>query len=276
MSTAGDDIHLAPAAPGGMIDSHSHLADEAFGADVGAVLDRARGAGLEALLCVVDVSDLAEVVRADGVSARWEGIRTTAGVHPHRAGPFAGRPEAAADLVAARLALDPKARAVGAVGLDYHYDFAPRGAQREVFAAQVALARDTGLPLVIHTREADEDTIAILEREGLGRVRGVFHCFSGDRRLAERALGLGFYVSFSGMLTFPKADEIRRAAAIVPLDRVLVETDCPYLAPVPYRGRRNEPAWVARTVAALAEIHRDDAGGMAALTSRNYRELFAP
>jgi TatD DNase family protein len=259
-----------------MIDSHSHLADEAFGADVAAVLDRARDAGIEAILCVVDVSDAAEVARADELTARWEGIRTTAGIHPHRAGPFAGRPEAAAALVAARLAADPLARAVGEVGLDYHYDFAPRDAQREVFAAQVVLARDAGLPLVIHTREADEDTLAILEREGGGRVRGVFHCFSGDRRLAERALGLGFYVSFSGMLTFPKADGIRRVAAVVPLDRVLVETDCPYLAPVPFRGRRNEPAWVARTVAALAEIHRDDAADIAARTSSNYRELFDP
>ncbi len=259
-----------------MIDSHSHLADEAFAADVEAVLGRARDAGLEAILCVVDVSDPAEAARADGVSALWEGIRTTAGVHPHRAAPFAGRPEAAAGLVAARLGADPRARAVGEVGLDYHYDFAPRDAQRGVFAAQVALARNAELPLVIHTREADEDTIAILEHEGEGRVRGVFHCFSGDVRLAEQALRLGFYVSFSGMLTFPNADAIRRAAAIVPLDRVLVETDCPYLAPVPYRGRRNEPAWVARTVAALAEIHRSDAAHIAALTSRNYRELFAP
>jgi TatD DNase family protein len=259
-----------------MIDSHSHLADEAFGADVAAVLDRARDAGLEAILCIVDVSDPAEVARADGLKTGWEGIRTTAGVHPHRAGPFAGRPEAAAALVAARLAADPLARAVGEVGLDFHYDFAPRDAQREVFAAQVVLARDAGLPLVIHTREADEDTLVILEREGGGRVRGVFHCFSGDRRLAERALGLGFYVSFSGMLTFPKADGIRRVAAIVPLDRLLVETDCPYLAPVPYRGRRNEPAWVARTVAALAEIRPEDAAGIAARTSSNYRELFDP
>ncbi len=259
-----------------MTDSHSHLADEAFAADVEAVLGRARDAGLAAILCVVDVSDPAEAARADGVSALWEGIRTTAGVHPHRAAPFAGRPEAAADLVAARLGADPLARAVGEVGLDYHYDFAPRDAQRGVFAAQVALARNAELPLVIHSREADEDTIAILEHEGEGRVRGVFHCFSGDVRLAEQALRLGFYVSFSGMLTFPNADAIRRAAAIVPLDRVLVETDSPYLAPVPYRGRRNEPAWVARTVAALAEIHRSDVAHIAALTSRNYRELFAP
>jgi TatD DNase family protein len=167
-------------------------------------------------------------------------------------------------------------RAIGEVGLDYHYDFAPRDVQRSVFSAQVALARDRGYPLVIHTREADDDTIAILEQEGAGRVRGVFHCFSGDSGLARRALGLGFHLSFSGILTFPRSTAVRDAAALVPRDRLLVETDCPYLAPVPHRGRRNEPAWVAETLQRLADIHGIDPAHMAAVTSENYRILFAP
>lgn len=259
-----------------MIDSHAHLADEAFGPDAGAVVARARAAGVDAILCVVDASDRDEGARAGALARAWDGIRTTAGVHPHVAAAFAGRPEAAADLVADRLAADPFARAIGEVGLDYHYDFAPRETQRAVFAAQVALAGATGLPLVVHTREADDDTVAILEREGGGRVRGVFHCFSGDRGLAAEAVRLGFHVSFSGILTFPKAEGIRLAAAGVPLDRLLVETDAPYLAPVPHRGRRNEPAWVALTLNALAEIRGIEPDAMEARIAVNYRDLFAP
>jgi TatD DNase family protein len=259
-----------------MIDSHGHLADEAFAQDIDAVIQRAREAGVLGVLCVVDVSDPAEGGRADTVAQRWDAVRTTAGVHPHRSGPFAGRASAAVGLVEARIASDPRVRAIGEVGLDYHYDFAPRDVQRSVFSAQVALARDRGYPLVIHTREADDDTIAILEQEGAGRVRGVFHCFSGDSGLARRALGLGFHLSFSGILTFPRSASVRDAAALVPLDRLLVETDCPYLAPVPHRGRRNEPAWVAETLQSLANIHRIDPADMAAATSENYRILFAP
>ncbi len=259
-----------------MIDSHAHLADEAFVPDLDAVLSRARAAGLEAILCVVDATDAEETARADRLASRWDGIRTTAGVHPHRAGAFAARPDAAKDLVAARLAADPAARAIGEIGLDYHYDLAPRGVQRDVFAAQVALARETGRPVVIHTREADEDTMAILRREGGGCVRGVFHCFSGDRRLAEGAVELGFHVSFSGLLTFPKAWTIRDAAAAVPLERLLVETDAPYLAPVPHRGRRNEPAWLALTLQALAGLRGLDRLALEDRVRLNYRALVAP
>jgi TatD DNase family protein len=259
-----------------MIDSHAHLADEAFADDVDAVIGRAQAAGIESILCVVDASDTAEVTRAGEISARWNRIRTTAGVHPHRSAPFADRPGEASDLVAARIREDPAVRAVGEVGLDYFYHFAARDAQRAVFAAQVALARIRDLPLVIHTREAADDTISILEEEGGGEVRGVFHCFSGDARLADRALRLGFYVSFSGILTFPRAGAVREAAAAVPLDRLLVETDCPYLAPVPHRGLRNEPAWVGETLFALATIRQVDAEALSARIDHNYRDLFAP
>jgi TatD DNase family protein len=259
-----------------MVDSHAHLADEAFSADVEDVVRRARAVPLAGILCIVDASDEADAVRARRVLPLWDGLRTTSGVHPHRAAAFADRPAAAADLADSRITAEPLVRAVGEVGLDYHYDFAPRDVQRAVFAGQVRLACDRGLPLVIHTREADDDTIDVLKREGRGKARGVFHCFSGDERLARRALDLGFYVSFSGIVTFPKAASVRGAAAIVPLDRILVETDAPYLAPVPHRGTRNEPCRVADIVDALARLRGIAPETLASATASNYQVLFAP
>jgi TatD DNase family protein len=259
-----------------MVDSHAHLADVAFAGDIQAVVGRARAASLAGALCIVDASDPEECGRARGVLALWDGLRTTAGVHPHRAAPFASRPGAAAELADARIAAEPLVRAVGEIGLDYHYDFAPRDVQRAVFAAQIRLACDRDLPLVVHTREADDDTIALLSREGKGKARGVFHCFAGDMPLAKRALDLGFHVSFSGIVTFPKAGPVRDAAAIVPPDRILVETDAPYLAPVPHRGTRNEPCRVVEVVRALAALRGVGDEAMAAICLSNYRSLFAP
>jgi TatD DNase family protein len=259
-----------------MVDSHAHLADEAFAEDVEAVIGRARDASLTGVLCIVDASDPAEISRAGRVLPLWDGLRTTSGVHPHRAAPFAGRAARAAELAEARIHAEPLVRAVGEVGLDYYYDFAPRDAQRAVFAEQIRLACERNLPLVVHTREADDDTIDLLEREGKGRARGVFHCFSGDVRLAGRALDLGFFVSFSGIVTFPKARGVREAAAAVPLGRLLVETDAPYLAPAPRRGGRNEPNRVVEIVRSLAEIRGADADAVASACASNYRELFSP
>ena len=159
-------------------------------------------------------------------------------------------------------------------GLDYHYDLSPREVQRRVFSAQVALARETGLPLVVHTREANDDTVGILRDVGGGLVRGVFHCFSGTDRLAQDALALGFSLSFSGMLTFPKAESIRDVAAAVPADRLLVETDCPYLAPVPMRGKRNEPAFVTRTAERLAELRRVGLDDLDRSITANFARMF--
>jgi TatD DNase family protein len=167
-------------------------------------------------------------------------------------------------------------RAVGEVGLDYHYDFAPRDAQRAVFAAQIGLACDRGLPLVVHTREADDDTIALLATVGRGSARGVFHCFSGDWRLAERALELGFHISFSGIVTFPKAASVREAASRVPIDRLLIETDAPYLAPVPHRGTRNEPCRAVEVLRTLAGLRGIAPQVVASAAVSNYRALFAP
>ncbi len=259
-----------------MVDSHAHLADEAFSADVEAVLERARAVPLTGILCIVDASDPEEAARARRILPLWDVIRTTSGVHPHRAATFANRPVAAAELADARIGAEPLVRAVGEVGLDYHYDFAPRDVQRAVFAGQVRLACDRGLPLVIHTREADDDTIDVLKREGGGKARGVFHCFSGDEHLARRALELGFYLSFSGIVTFPKAGAVRGAAAVVPLDRILVETDAPYLAPAPHRGGRNEPCRVVDIVNTLARIRGTDAETLASAAASNYQLLFAP
>ena len=259
-----------------MIDSHCHLADEAFAEDLDAVIARARSAGLLGALCVAEVTDAAELDRVGRVTAAWDGVRTTAGVHPHRAAAHGGPPDQLVELVRRRIADDGQVRAVGEIGLDYHYDFAPRERQRDVFAAQVAFAADAGLPIVLHTRDAADDTLAILGDAGRGRATGVFHCFSGDASLARQAIDLGFYVSFSGILTFPKAAAIREAATVVPLDRLLVETDCPYLAPVPHRGKRNEPAWVTEVVRGLASIHGVTPEAAAEATSENYRRLFRP
>jgi TatD DNase family protein len=168
----------------------------------------------------------------------------------------------------------PGACAVGEIGLDYHYDLSPRDVQRRVFRAQVRLAREAGLPIVVHTREADDDTVRIVREEGGGLVGGVFHCFSGTERLAFDAIGMGFLLSFSGMITFPRAESIRAVAAAAPADRLLVETDCPYLAPVPMRGKRNEPAFVVRTAESLAGLRDIPVDELDALVTGNFVRTF--
>ena len=254
-----------------MVDSHCHLADEAFEADLDAIVARAKEAGLTGALVILAAGDAAEAARARKVREAWGSVRFATGVHPHSAGAFAGRAPEAVDAVVEH-AKPFTACAVGEIGLDYHYDFAPRDVQREVFAAQLAIAKQLGRPVIIHTREATDDTFEILERaEG---VRGVFHCFTGDAAMARRALDLGFYVSFSGIVTFPKADGIREAAKLVPDDRLLVETDSPYLAPVPFRGKRNEPAHVARVVDAVAGVRGVASARLAERTSLNFDGLF--
>jgi TatD DNase family protein len=236
-----------------MIDSHCHLADEAFAADLEAVVARAQAAGVSAAMCILSADEDDEVARAATVRQAWPGAVFAAAVHPHRAGAYAGRAADAAN--AARTAVARTgAVAVGEIGLDYHYDFAPPDVQREVFAAQIALAVELGKPVVIHTREATDDTLAVLREAGGGRVRAVMHCFSGSIDDARRALELGFYISLAGILTFPKAGALREVAAFVPEDRLLIETDAPFLAPVPHRGKRNEPAWVAETLKQLATL----------------------
>jgi TatD DNase family protein len=234
------------------IDSHCHLADAVFAPDLPAVVARAQAAGLTRAICILSADEEAELSRAPDLAALWPDVEFATGIHPHRSGPFGGRRDQAADAVATAVGR-VHAVAVGEIGLDYHYDFAPPAVQREVFSAQVELARSLGRPVVIHTREAWSDTVDVLRGSGEG-VRGVMHCFTGTIAEAREALDLGFYLSFSGIVTFPRADALRAVAAFIPADRILIETDAPYLAPVPYRGRRNEPAWVANTLSVVAGV----------------------
>jgi TatD DNase family protein len=257
-----------------VIDSHCHLADEAYANDVDDVVRRAREAGVRQGLCVLACGDAREGARAVRVAGLWPELRFAVGFHPHQAHEFAGREASVVAAVSGALSDTPQACAVGEIGLDYHYDFSPRDVQRDVFSRQVGFARAAGLPIVVHTREADEDTVRILRQEGGGEVRGVFHCFSGTGRLAQEALALGFSLSFSGMITFPRAESIRAIAAAVATDRLLVETDCPYLAPVPVRGKRNEPAFVVRTAETLAAIRGISLSDLDALVTANFDRLF--
>jgi TatD DNase family protein len=259
-----------------MIDSHCHLADEIFATDLEQVVARAIDAGLERVLVILEGGNERERAQAERLAQIWPDVRVSIGVHPHQAHRFAGDPERAATVVRDQFAATPNARAVGEIGLDYHYDFSPRDVQHAVFRAQVRLARELQRPVVIHTREADEDTIAILREEGRNEVRGVLHCFTGGDALADAGLELGLFVSMAGIITFPKAEALRQTARRVPLDRLLTETDSPFLAPVPYRGKRNEPAYVARVVATLAEMHRVPEGELAARTAANFHTLFRP
>jgi TatD DNase family protein len=256
-----------------VIDSHCHIAGEEFAADLDAIVARAAEAGLSTALCILEAEDETEMARAAAVRAAWPSVRFATGIHPHHAGKFGGDVGAGVELLrtaAARV----DACAIGEIGLDYHYDFSPRDVQQEIFRAQIRLARELGLPIIIHTREAADDTFRILREEGGPSVRGVFHCFTGDVAMARAALDLGFYLSYAGILTFPKAGELREAARITPLDRLLSETDAPYLAPTPYRGKRNEPAFVVRVVETLADLHGLPVDDTAAHIARNFARLF--
>jgi TatD DNase family protein len=195
-------------------------------------------------------------------------------VHPHQAHQFADSPEAAAGLTANRFEMTPGACAFGEMGLDYHYDFSPRDVQHAVFRAQLQLARDRDIPVVIHTREAEEDTLRLIREEGGGALRGIFHCFSADTAAARRALDLGFYVSIPGIATFPNAEALRQAVRMIPSDRLLIETDSPYLAPVPHRGKRNEPALVVHVLEAVAALRGVAANELAAQLMTNFDTLF--
>ena len=259
-----------------LVDSHCHLASETFAGDLPEVVARAESAGVTHALVVLEASDTVELGRAREIALQWNGVRFAAGVHPHCAGRYAGNAAAAAEATRAVLTRVPNVCAVGEIGLDYHYDFAPRDVQQDTFRHQLRLAREMDRPVVIHTREADEDTFSILAQEGHRGLRGVFHCFTGDRVRAERALALGFHVSFAGIVTFPRAEDLREAARIVPSDRLLVETDAPYLAPVPHRGKRNEPAWVAHVVETLGRVRGEPSAAVAAAASRTFDLLFQP
>jgi TatD DNase family protein len=254
-----------------LADSHCHIDLPQFDADRDEVVARAREAGVETMLLVGGVDEEAGQRRALAI-AEGLGFPASAGVHPHEARLAT---EAVYDELRG-LARDKRIVAIGEIGLDFHYDHSPREVQREVFRLQVRLAREVGLPVIIHTREADDETALLLEEEGAGEIGGVIHCFTGGTELARRALALGFFISFSGIVAFPRAESIHEVARTVPMDRLLVETDAPFLAPPPHRGKRNEPAFVvevARKVAALRDVPAEEVG---AATLRNFHELFGP
>jgi TatD DNase family protein len=258
-----------------MIDSHCHLADPDFAPDLGDVIKRAQAAGVQRAMCILGAGDKKESSAATEVRRLWPEIRVAVGVHPHHAARFAGRAADAAAVVSAAVTAEG-ASAVGEIGLDYHYDFSPPDAQQAVFSAQVSLARKLGLPVVIHTREATDDTFRILRVAGQSVVRGIFHCFTGDVAMARKALDLGFHISIAGIVTFPKSSDIREVAAFVPADRLLIETDAPYLAPTPHRGKRNEPAFVARVLESVAGLRRVGIGALGEQVVSNFDALLGP
>jgi TatD DNase family protein len=259
-----------------MIDSHCHLADETFAKDLELVVARARDAGLQRVMVILEGDNAQEAAQGSRLAALWPDTRFAIGVHPHQAHQFSDDPMRAVTVVRKQFEETPLARAIGEIGLDYHYDFSPRDVQQAVFRGQVRLAREFDRPVVIHTREADEDTLAILREEGGGELRGVLHCFTGTDALAAAGVDLGFYISLAGIITFPRATDLRETVRRVPVDRLLTETDSPFLAPVPHRGKRNEPAYVARVVDTLADLHGLPPGDMAARTSANFHTLFRP
>lgn len=240
-----------------------------FDADREAVVARAREAGVETMLIVGGVDEDAGHRRALGV-AESLGFPASAGVHPHEA-------RLASDATwdeLRGLAREGRIVAVGEIGLDFHYDHSPRDTQREVFRSQIRIAREVGLPVIIHTREADDETATLLEKEGAAEVGGVIHCFTGGHELAWRALGLGFYVSFSGIVAFPRAEVIQEVARALPLERLLIETDAPFLAPPPHRGKRNEPAFVLEVARKLAALRGEPVEVVGNASSANFRALF--
>jgi TatD DNase family protein len=259
-----------------MIDSHCHLADEVYANEWTDVVERTRAAGFERVMVILEAGNGQEERQARDIHAVWPDIRVAVGVHPHHANRFDGNAAGAATLVRDQIARMPYARAVGEIGLDYHYDFSPRHVQQDVFRAQIAVARDLQLPVVIHTREAEPDTIAILKSDGGGDLKGVLHCFTGSRELAMAALDLGFHVSLAGIVTFPKAHELRDIARDIPVDRLLLETDSPFLAPVPHRGARNEPARMVHTAETIAALHGISVAELDRVTTANFHALFRP
>jgi TatD DNase family protein len=254
-----------------LVDSHCHLDFPDFAAEVDAVVTRAHAAGVGHMLTIcTHVRKFNQVL---AVAERFLGVTCSVGTHPHNASDPAERAVTVAEIV--EVSRHPRVVAIGEAGLDYFYDKSKRAHQAEGFRKHIAAARETGLPLVIHAREADADTAAILREEHAnGAFKAVLHCYTGGLELALIGVELGLYVSFSGILTFPKSDGLREIAAALPLDRLLVETDAPFLAPQPHRGKRNEPAYVAHTAAVLAKVKGVSEPEIARVTTGNFFTLF--
>jgi TatD DNase family protein len=249
------------------IDSHAHLEMEAFDADRDAVLDRAAKAGLEAIITVG--TTLPDCEKAVELARLHRAVYAAVGIHPHE---VKGIGDGTYDALR-RLARCEKVVAIGEIGLDFFYDNAPRDLQLRRFGEQLDIAQGLDLPVIIHDRDAHAETLGLL-RPRQGRLRGVLHCFSGDGAMARECLEMGFYLSVAGPVTFRTADRLREVVTEIPLDRLLIETDAPYLAPQPYRGKRNEPAYIVETARCLAQIRGIPAAEMERLTAANARRLF--
>lgn len=263
------DKHDIPAFDTPLIDSHCHLDFPDFADELDDVVARAGRAGISHMVTIS--THVSKFPQVKAVAERYENIFCTVGIHPHQA---ESEPEITVEELT-ELADHPKVVGIGETGLDFFYEHSPRDIQERQFRTHIDVARNTGLPLIVHTRDADTDTIRILEEEhAKGPFPGLIHCFSASQDLAERMIAIGFYISFSGIVTFKKADELRDVAAAVPEDRILVETDSPYLAPVPRRGKRNEPAFTAFTAAKVAEVRGIAPSDIATLTTANFRRLF--
>ncbi|HSV28335.1 MAG TPA: TatD family hydrolase [Candidatus Omnitrophota bacterium] len=252
-----------------LVDSHCHLDFPDFGDELDAVVERARASGVGIMLTIN--THVTRFERVLAVAERFPDVYCTIGIHPHEAGN-----EPATDVKRlVEAASHPKVVGFGETGLDYFYDKSPRDRQRDSFRVHIEAARRAGLPVIVHTRDADEDTAAILAEEmAKGAFTGLIHCFSSGPQLAEKALDLGLYISISGIVTFKKAEALQQTVAGLPLERLLVETDCPYLAPIPFRGKRNEPAYVAHTAAKVAELKGVSAEEVAQATTANFLNLF--
>jgi TatD DNase family protein len=257
-----------------LIDSHCHIDGEAFDSDRDDVVRRAREAGIEMMLTIGTGDPHADDFRkAVEVAEKYENVFASVGVHPHDAKLY----DDAAEKHLIELARSSKkVIAWGEIGLDFYYDHSPRETQREVFRRQIRTAQDLKLPIIIHSRDADDETVGILTEEcsAAGFAGGIMHCFGGTPAMAEKLLALGFLISFAGNVTFKKADNLRESARVVPLDRLLVETDCPFLTPVPLRGKRNEPAFVEHTARFLAEFYGVEFEDLAKRTTQNFKEFF--
>ena len=253
-----------------LTDSHAHLDDARFAADREALIQRAWDSGVRRILTIGIGTGPDDMGCGIPVAEAYAWVFASVGIHPHDA----SKVEERHFEMMEQLAKHPKVLAIGETGLDYHYDNSPRDVQREVFRRELQLAAKLDLPAIIHTREADTDTEEILR--AVGPARGVFHCFSSGPALAEAALEMGFMISFSGIVTFPSARSVAEIARNVPADRLLVETDCPYLAPVPHRGKRNEPAFVVETARFLADVRGITLEQLALETSENFTRLFSP
>lgn len=253
-----------------LIDSHCHLDSKEFDADRNAVIERALAAGVERMLAIGTGEGPPDLEAGMRLADSDSHFLATAGIHPHDAAK--ATPEIFKRL--SETLAHPKVVALGEIGLDYHYDFAPRDLQQAVFIQQMQIALERNKPIVIHTREAWDETFALVKQHwALHGIPGIMHCFSGGPAEAQRALDLGFYLSFGGIVTYPKALEVQAAAKMAPLDRLLLETDAPYLAPVPHRGKRNEPALIVHTARKIAELREVTFEEVAAATGKNFRKI---